>query len=296
MPSHTPVVLSDDSRTHKPLDRGSTLPGAVFPVSAGSNNNLTVKSDGLFATEVQGLVSLTHDQSLTGDGGTADPLAVRLSTLDDNAIQLLKQGGSEQGLYVPGDTFLPSVTHDNSLNGNGITTDLSVRISSKSENRLYLEYGAPHVARTEAITCKTFTMPIICEGPDDPTADTACGKWGQGVYWKKKYGLSDAPSGDMNVFANVSLRDTPCKADGTHVPCTVFLGYPSYLNSGETPWVYVWLVCAEVPTHIIRTASGALAEIRRGVAVSTPTGLDDLYGVSNPGSGPYIEIRYMFSK
>lgn len=296
-----PVVLSDNSNTHSPLGRGNKLPTNVIPVSTESDNTLTMKPDGLFIQQEHGLSAINHDYSLGGSGSQGDPLLIRVSNLNENVLQMRQQEDSNGGLYFPENAILQSVAHNNSLNGNGNSDDkLCVRISNKVGNSLQLVDAAPanggglYVMQKNAPQRADITNPIICDGPDDLSAEYACGKLGNGVYWKKKVVLTKAKYGDNNILVYPYLTTIPCKSDGSPVPYQLLVNYP-LIQSGETPYVYLLLICSEVPTHTFSLTDRYKREIRRGIAITTPTGLDDVYGVSNPGSGPYYTLHYMYS-
>lgn len=296
-----PVVLSDDSNTHSPLKRGNKLPTNTTPVSTEKGNTLTTKPDGLFTPKKTGLFAIKHDYTLSGDGTDNNPLSVRVSNLRENIIQIRQQADNSGGLYLPGNTFLPSVAHNNSLNGSGKSDNkLCVRISNKTGNSLQLidhpvtGGGGLYAAQKETIKYADITGPILCEGPDNPGAEVACGKFGGGVYWKQKITLSKAMDGDNDFLVYPELLSIPCKSDGTPVPYHMLVNYP-LVQAGQTPCIYLYLICSEIPTHTINRRTLYKSEIRRGVAVTTPTGLDDIYDTANPGSGPYYMLHYMFS-
>lgn len=103
MAHKNPVVLSTDGKKHETLGSGDTLAPGSIPISAESGNGLSVKSDGLFAEPGGGgggLTEIAHNNSLSGAGTTASPLAVRVSGRAGNAIQFLDLASSEGGLFA----------------------------------------------------------------------------------------------------------------------------------------------------------------------------------------------------
>ncbi|HAX5209143.1 TPA: hypothetical protein JZG45_003995 [Escherichia coli] len=301
MTTKTPVVLSNDNSTHAPLGHDNKLPTNAIPVSAENDNALTIKPDGLFTSQKTGLSTINHDYSLGGSGSQNDPLLVRISNLEENIIQTRQHADNSGGLYIWEGYCLQSVTHNNSLNGTGKSDDkLRVRISNKTGNSLQLidnpttGGGGLYTPPKETIKYATVSGPIICEGPDTPSAEIACGKFGNGVYWKKKSTLSNAKNGDNNILVYPQLWSMPCKKDGSPVPYQMIISYP-LIQEGQTPYVYLYLICSEIPTHTIIRNTLYKAEIRRGIAITTPTGLDDVYEASNPGNGPRYILQYMYS-
>lgn len=299
MTKNISVVLSDDKYTHIPLKSGDKLPTRSIPVSAESNNNLIIKPDGLFKAENTGLSTVAHDYTLDGTGQNDKPLSVHISSLEENIIKVYLQEDPGGGLYLPGRTLISSIEHNNSINGDGINDKLGIRISNKAGNSLKLvdqpiiNRGGLFTKPTETIKCASVGGPVICEGPDTPGAETACGKFGTGVYWKKKIMLREASSGDNNILVFPDLISVPCKSDETPVPYQLLINYPT-IKPGNTPHIYLLLICTEIPTHTINLINRHKAEIKRGVAITTPTGLDDIYSASNPGSGPIYILRYMY--
>lgn len=300
MTTKTPVILSDDNSTHLPLEHGSVLPGNSIPVSTENNNAITAKSDGLFSPEPTGLTTVSHDYTLNGDGND-NPLSVRISGLDGNAIQTRQFADDSGGLYLWENEFISSVMHNNSMNGTGGSDDkLGIRISSNTGNSLQLidnavsGGGGLYTTQKEDIKYANISLSIICEGEDDLSADLACGKLGNGVYWKKKVILSKAKYGDNDILVYPQLLSLPCKSDGTPVPYQLLINYP-LIQPGETPYVYLFLICTEIPTHVISRSTLSVSKIYRGVAISTPTGLDDIYDTANPGHGPYYMLQYMYN-
>lgn len=301
MTKRTPVVLSGNNALHKPLDPGDKIPANSIPVSASPGNNTSIKSDGIFAPEQAGLTAIKHDYTLSGDGTDNNPLSVRVSNLRENIIQTRQQGDNSGGLYIWEGKFLPSVAHNNSMNGSGKSDNkLCVRISNKTGNSLQLidtpvtGGGGLYATQKETIKYADITGPIICEGPDNPGAEVACGKFGGGVYWKKKITLNKAKNGDNDILVYPELLSIPCKSDSTPVPYQLIINYP-LIQSEQTPYIYLYLICSETPTHHINRRTLHKSEIRRGVAVTTPTGLDDIYSTANPGSGPNYMLQYMYS-
>ncbi|WP_218078324.1 hypothetical protein [Escherichia coli] len=301
MTTKTPVVLSDDNSTHLPLGHGNVLPENSIPVSAEHNNTVTTKPDGLFATKPAGMTVANHDYTLSGNGDSSNPLSVRISNLDGNIIIMRQFADDSGGLYLWENEFISSVIHNNSMNGTGGSDDkLGIRISSNTGNSLQLidnavsGGGGLYTTQKEDIKYANISLPIICEGEDDLSADFACGKLGNGVYWKKKVILSKAKYGDNDILVYPQLLSLPCKSDGTLVPYQLLINYP-LIQPGETPYVYLFLICTEIPTHVISRSTLSVSKIYRGVAISTPTGLDDIYDTANPGHGPYYMLQYMYN-
>lgn len=301
MTKRTPVVLSDNNALHEPLEPGNKIPTDSIPVSANPGNNISIKSDGLFAPTFSGITSVNHDYTLDGDGSNNNPLSVRVSNLDENIISTRESVAESGGLYIPESTFISSVMHNNSMNGTGGSNDkLGIRISNKTGNSLQLidnamsGGGGLYTTQKEDIKYTNISLPIICEGEDDLSADFACGKLGNGVYWKKKVTLSKAKYGDNDILVYPQLLSLPCKSDGTLVPYQLLINYP-LIQPGETPYVYLFLICTEIPTHVISRSTLSVSKIYRGIAISTPTGLDDIYDTANPGHGPYYMLQYMYN-
>lgn len=301
MTKRTPVVLSDNNALHKPLEPGNKIPTDSIPVSANPGNNISIKSDGLFAPTFSGITTVNHDYTLDGDGSNNNPLSVRVSNLDENIISTRGPVADSGGLYIPESTFISSVMHNNSMNGTGESNDkLGIRISNKTGNSLQLidnlitSGGGLYAAQKETIKYADMTGYIICEGPDNPSAEVACGKFGSGVYWKKKITLSKVKNGDNDILVYPQLLSFPCKSDDTPVPYQLIINYP-LIQSGQTPYIYLYLICSGIPTHIINLRTLYKSEIRRGVAITTPTGLDDIYETANPGNGPQFVLQYMYS-
>lgn len=301
MTKRTPVVLSDNNALHKPLEPGNKIPTDSIPVSANPRNNTSIKSDGLFAPTFSGITAVNHDYTLDGDGSNNNPLSVRVSNLRENIISMRQSADASGGLYIWEGNFISSVMHNNSMNGTGGPNDeLGIRISNKTGNSLQLidnpitGGGGLYAAQKETIKYADMTGPIICEGPDNPGAEVACGKFGNGVYWKKKITLNKVKNGDNAILVYPQLLSLPCKSDSTPVPYQLIINYP-LIQSGQTPYIYLYLICSEIPTHHINRRTLYKSEIRRGVAITTPTGLDDIYDTANPGSGPYYMLQYMYS-
>lgn len=302
MTTKTPVVLSDDNSTHLPLGHGNILPENSIPVSAEHNNTVTIKPDGLFATKPAGMDVANHDYTLSGNGDSSNPLSVRISNLDGNTIIVRQFADNSGGLYLWENECISSVMHNNSMNGTGGSDDkLGVRISSNTDNNLQLIDNAVSgggglytTQKKEDIKFAYTSSSILCEGADDLSASPACGKLGNGVYWKKKVTLSKAKYGDNDILVYPQLSSLPCKSDGTPVPYQLLINYP-LIQPGETPYVYLFLICTEIPTHVISRSARSISKIYRGAAISAPTGLDDIYTSANPGHGPYYMLRYMYN-
>ncbi len=300
MSKNTPVILGDSNKAHVPLAPGETLSPDSLPVSAESNNNITVKDDGLFVPPYSGLTAINHDHSLSGTGSAENPLTVHISNLDGNAVQVRQQGDSSGGLYVNGDAFIQSVAHDNSLNGNGTTNDkLGVRVSNRDGNTLQFidqEVGAGgglYVPPERTMTRKAASGNFSFHYPDNPAATSACGKFGTGVYWKTIVTLSQPDNGDTNVMVHAQLQRVPCRSDGTPVPYSLRAEYRA-ISSSEKLSVVLWLMCAEAPTHLLDTSSRSVVRLTRGSA-GAPGGLSDLYPTADTSVEPMYTIQYLFS-
>ncbi|WP_218078325.1 hypothetical protein [Escherichia coli] len=300
MPKNTPVVLSDNSQAHVPLASGEKLSPGSIPVSAESNNNITVKDDGLFVPPFSGLTTINHDYSLGGSGSAEDPLTVRVSNLDSNAIEVRQQEDSSGGLYVNSSAFMQSVAHDNSLNGDGSVDDeLGIRISNKTDNVLQFidqEVGAGgglYVPPAKTMKRKTTSGNLSFNYPDNPAAASACGKYGNGVYWKTIVTLSQPDNGDTNVMVHAQLQQIPCRSDKTPVPYQVFADYRA-ISGSEKPSVMLWLICMEAPTHLLDTSTGTTTQLTIG-ASGVPGGLNDLYPSGDVAIEPRYIVQYLFS-
>lgn len=300
MPKNTPVVLSDNSQAHVPLASGEKLSPGSIPVSAESNNNITVKDDGLFVPPFSGLTTINHDYSLGGSGSAEDPLTIRVSNLDGNAIQVRQQADDSGGLYVNGNAFMRSVAHDNSLNGDGSVDDeLGIRISNKTDNVLQFidqEVGAGgglYVPPAKAMKRKTTSGNFSFNYPDSTTAASACGKYGSGVYWKTDVTLSQPDDGDTNVLVHAQLQGVPCRSDKTPVPYQLFVDYNS-VSSTQKPSINLRLICMEAPTHILDTSTGNISQLTRGDS-GVSGGLSDLYPSGDVAIEPRYIVQYLFS-
>lgn len=300
MPKNTPIILSEDNQAHMPLAPGETLPPGSIPVSTESNNNITVKDDGLFVPPYTGLTEVNHDYSLNGDGSSDNPLAVRVSNLDSNIIEMRQQADDSGGLYVDGRSFMQSVAHDNSLNGNGTTADkLSVRVSNRAGNTLLLidqdadEEGGLYVPPANALKRRTTSGYFAFNYPDSTASANACGKYGSGVYWKAEVTLSQPDNGDANVLVHAQLLQIPCRSDKTPVPYQLFVDYKS-VNSTQKPGIYLWLICTEAPTHLLDTSTGTVTQLTQGDG-GIPGGLNDLYPTGDVAVEPRYIVQYLFS-
>lgn len=295
MTKRTPVVFGDNNALHEPLVLDDKLPTNSIPVSANSGNAVAIKSDGLFCDEPSELSTIQHDYSLNGNGSNNYPLSVRVSNLNDNVIKMQRNGNDHDGLYIPDDTFLKSIQHDNTLSGDGTNArSLYVNVSNKEHNRMKLTGAGLYVSPATTMKYADTMAPILCEGPDNLSEETACGKFGKGVYWKKKVTLTNARKGDNNIRATANLLSLPCKSDGTLVHYQLRIEYPT-IRATDTPYIYLYLICMEIPTHFITLSGKYIAKIYRGVAIMTPTGLDDIYDAANPGNGPYYSLQYIYA-
>lgn len=300
MSKNTPVVLSDNNQEHIPLSPGETLAPDSIPLSAESNNNITLKDDGLYVPPHSGLTNVHHDYSLGGTGTVEDPLAVRVSNLDGNIIQVRQQADDSGGLYVNGNTFMRSVNHDNSLYGDGTTDNkLTVSISSKPDNTLQFidqEVGAEgglYVPPTKVLKRAAASGNFSLGYPDNPAANSACGKFGNGVYWKTTTTLSAADTGDTNVLVQAYMKQIPCRSDKTPVPYQLLADIRT-TSSTEKPSVVLWLICMEAPTHILDTSTGNVSQLIRSNN-GIPSGLDDLYPAGNVSNEPWYILQYLYS-
>lgn len=300
MSKNTPVVLSDNNQAHIPLAPGEKLPPDSIPVSAENNNNITVKDDGLFVPPYSGLTTINHDYSLSGSGSVEDPLTVRVSNLDDNAIQVRQQADDSGGLYVNGNAFMRSVAHDNSLNGDGTTNNkLGVRVSNRANNTLQFideeigDEGGLYVPPAKSLKRKATSGNFSFNYPDSTAGANACGKYGSGVYWKTDVTLSQPNDGDTNVLVHAQLQQIPCRSDKTPVPYQLFVDYKS-VNSTQKPGIYLWLICTEAPTHLLDTSTGTVTQLTRGDG-GIPGGLNDLYPSGSVAIEPRYTVQYLFS-
>lgn len=301
MPKNTPVVLSENSQEHTPLAPGEKLSPDSLPVSAESNNNIMVKDDGLFVPPYTGLTTVNHDYSLDGDGSTNNPLAVRISNLDSNIIQMRQQADDSGGLYVNGNTIMKSVAHDNSLNGDGTTDDkLGVRVSNRANNSLQFidqeadAEGGLYVPPAKPVKRKATSGNFSFGYPDNPAATSACGKYGSGVYWKTIVTLSQPDDGDTNVMVHAQLQQIPCRSDKTPVPYQLSAEYRA-ISSSEKLSVMLWLICMEAPTHLLDTSTGTVTQLTRGDSGTASGGLNDLYPSGNVAIEPRYIVQYLFS-
>ncbi len=301
MSKNTPVVLSDNNQAHIPLAPGEKLPPDSIPVSAENNNNITVKDDGLFVPPYSGLTTINHDYSLGGSGSVEDPLTVRVSNLDGNIIQVRQQADDSGGLYVNGNSFMQSVAHDNSLNGNGTTNDkLGVRVSNRANNTLQFideeigVEGGLYVPPAKTMKRKATSGNFSFNYPDNTAGASACGKYGSGVYWKTDVTLSQPDNGDANVLVHAQLQQIPCRSDKTPVPYQLFVDYNS-VSSSQKPGIYLWLICMEAPTHLLDTSTGNISQLTRGDSGLSSGGLNDLYPSGNVAVEPRYIVQYLFS-
>ncbi len=302
MTENTPVVLSDNNALHKPLEPGNKLPTDSIPVSANPRNNISIKSDGLFAPTFSGITAVNHDYTLDGDGSSNNPLSVRVSNLKENIIQVRQHADNSGGLYIWEGNFMSSVIHNNSMDGTGKSDDnLRVRVSNKTNNRLLsmqlpvTSGGGLYTKPQKVIKCADKELGFVCNGLDDPSAESACGKFGSGVYWKLKITLNDADTGDNNILVYPQLVTLPCKSDGALVPFQLKVDYPQVIST-VTPYIYLYLICSEIPTHHIVPSTLYKSEIRRSATITTPTGLDDVYNTGNSASGVLATLRYIYTK
>ncbi|EFN7975609.1 hypothetical protein ED769_14875 [Escherichia coli] len=301
MSKNTPVVLSDNNQEHIPLAPGEKLSPDSIPVSTESNNNITVKDDGLFVPPYSGLTTINHDYSLGGSGSVEDPLTVRVSNLDGNAIQVRQQADDSGGLYVNGNAFMQSVAHDNSLNGDGTTNNkLGVRVSNRANNTLLFideEIGAEgglYVPPAKTLKRKATSGNFSFNYPDNTAGASACGKYGSGVYWKTDVTLYQPDDGDTNVLVHAQLQQIPCRSDKTPVPYQLFVDYKS-VGSSQKPGIYLWLICMEAPTHLLDTSTGNISQLTRGDTGLSSGGLNDLYPSGNAAVEPRYIVQYLFS-
>lgn len=300
MPKNTPVVLSDDSQAHVPLAPGEKLSPDSIPVSAESNNNITVKDDGLFVPTFTGITAVNHDYTLGGLGSTEDPLTVRVSNLDGNIIEVRQQADDSGGLYANGNAFMQSVVHDNSLNGDGTTNNkLGVRVSNRANNTLQFidqevsAEGGLYVPPAKSLKRKTTSGNFSFNYPDSTAGASACGKYGSGVYWKTDVTLSQPDDGDTNVLVHAQLQQIPCRSDKTPVPYHMFVDYKP-TGGAQKPSIYLWLICMEAPTHLLDTSTGTVTQLTRGDG-GVPGGLSDLYPSGAVAIEPRYIVQYLFS-
>lgn len=145
MAHKNPVVVSADGKKHETLGDGNTLAPGSIPISAESGNGLSVKSDGLFSTAGGGgggLASVSHNNSLSGSGTTASPLAVKISNRDGNALKLLDLTTNDGGLFAEaGGEALPGFVSKASYEKKSIT-DIKAQYDA-------MKFDAPVTAPTQ---------------------------------------------------------------------------------------------------------------------------------------------------
>lgn len=300
MPKNVPIVLSETNMSHVPLAQGETLSPDSIPISSENNNNIMVKTDGLFVPPYTGLTAVSHDYSLGGDGTAGDPLTVRISNLPDNIVQVRQQADNSGGLYASNLSYLTRVHHGDGLTGDGTPdNELSVLISPQSDNALRLidestssENGL-YVPANATLKRSAVSGNFSFNYPDDTAAAAACGKYGNGVYWKTLVTLNGANTGDANVLAQAYLRRIPCHSDKTPVPYQIFVSYRT-VSSSEKPSVIIWFICTEVPTHLLDTTTGTVTQLTRGVG-GISGGLGDLYPTGDTAVEPEYIIQYLYS-
>ena len=93
MATRTPLTLSEDGKTHEPMQALDTVPTSVIPVSGASGNLAQMAPDGIYAklnTDQDGIPSI----GTAGDGTASSPLKcfLNVSPRSDNIISELADG------------------------------------------------------------------------------------------------------------------------------------------------------------------------------------------------------------
>ncbi len=233
-----------------------------------------------------------HRQLQSGE--TLPPDAVPVSAFQGNNISV-----KDDGLYVPPDGGLRNVTHNRSLAGNGTTLDpLQVRVSTSSKDgRNSLQFldqeagGGLYVPPIPKCTRYALTGQFSFAAPDITSDDMACGRFGQGVYWRTVFSLTAAGNGNANVIvAHPQLIYAPCTSDGTIIPHLLRVTHDGN-NNNLPPRAAVTLICMTAPTHRINIATKMINEIKRGNN-SNPGALDSLYPLHTETIGIEFSLSY----
>lgn len=185
-----------------------------------------------------------------------------------------------------------SFVGSSSVSGQGTTDDpFAVQVSpaegnalSSTESGLFVAGGSDETLQRGA-GGGNFSFGY----PDTPSGKNACGKIGNGVYWKITNSLDKAPAGSVIVNPSYWLKSLPCMEDGTLVPYQLIVDYVKAANTNSTPTVAVWLICHGIPTHTINIETKALTKLQRSQGSDT-SGLPD-YPVAPEGEFAQ-EVQY----